>query len=234
MRSTDRRNLTVTAVAAGLLISVLAAGSAAGKKKAEEVTKVTHDGLHLVPGTEVAAAWVKPDADFSSYKRIMLVDAYVAFRKNWEMEQRRSSVHRVTTRDIERMKTEMAELFREVFVEELSGEDGYPVVDTAETDVLLLRPAIIDLDVTAPDVRSTARSYNFAASAGAATLFLELYDAVSGEILARVIDRQVAGETAFVQWTNKMTNRAAARDVLAEWAGLLRKRLDEFHAERGE
>ena len=234
MRSTDRRNLTVTAVAAGLLISVLAAGSAAGKKKAEEVAKVTHDGLHLVPGTEVAAAWVKPDADFSGYERIMLLDAYVAFRKNWEMEQRRSSVHRVTTRDIERMKTEMAELFREVFVEELSGEDGYPVVDTAETDVLLLRPAIIDLDVTAPDVRSTARSYNFAASAGAATLFLELYDAVSGEILARAIDRQVAGETAFVQWTDKMTNRAAARDVLAKWAGLLRKRLDEIHAKPGE
>ena len=234
MRLTDRRNLTVTAVAAGLLISVLAAGSAAGKKKAEEVTKVTHDGLHLVPGTEVAAAWVKPDADFSGYKRIMLIDAYVAFRKNWERDQRRSSVHRVTSRDIERMKTEMAELFREVFVEELSGEDGYPVVETAETDVLLLRPAIIDLDVTAPEVRSTARSYNFAASAGAATLFLELYDAVSGEILARAIDRQVAGETAFVQWTNKMTNRAAARDVLAEWAGLLRTRLDEIHAERRE
>jgi len=228
MRATDRNRI---AGIAAVLIAVLAAGSAVAAKKPKQPPEVTHDGLHLVPGTEVAAAWVKPEADFSGYQRIMLLDAYVAFKMNWERDHRSSSVHRVTNRDIERMKTEMAELFREVFVEELSGEDGYPVVDTAETDVLLLRPAIIDLDVTAPDVRQTGRSYNFAASAGAATLFLELYDSVSGEILARALDRQVAGETAFVTWTNKMTNRAAARDVLADWAGLLRKRLDEIHGE---
>ena len=71
--------------AAGMaaLILVLAAGSAvaAKEKKAEALAEVTHDGLHLVPDTEVAAAWVKPGADFSGYDRIMLLDAYVAFRK---------------------------------------------------------------------------------------------------------------------------------------------------------
>ncbi len=111
----------------------------------------------------------------------------------------------------------------------LSGHDGYPVVETADTDVLLLRPAIIDLDVTAPDANSPSRSYSFAASAGAATLYLELYDSVSGEVLARTIDRQLAGETDFIQWTNTMTNRMAARKVLSGWAGMLRKRLDEIH-----
>ncbi len=230
-RSNDRGQLSVIA---GVLFALLATGSAVEAKKPEPPAEWTHDGLHLVPGTEMAAAWVKPETDFSGYRRIMLLDAYVAFRKNWEREHRGSSVHRVTSRDIERMKTEMAELFREVFTEELSGEDGYPVVDAGDADVLLLRPAIIDLDVTAPDVSNTARSYNFAASAGAATLFLEAYDSVSGEILARALVRRVAGETAFMQWTNRMTNRGAARDVLADWAGLLRKRLDEIHGESSD
>lgn len=232
MRAIERRRVGM-AIAIAAMVGVLAVGpdAEAEEKAGRGVTEVTHDGLHLVPDTEVAAAWVKPGADFSGYDRIMLLEAYVAFRKGWEREQRGSSVHRITKRDVERMKREVAELFRQVFVEELSGEDGYPVVEDADSDVLLLRPAIIDLDVTAPDVGTSARSYNFAASAGAATLFLELYDSVSGEILARVLDRKVAGESAFMRWSNKVTNRAAAREVLAGWAGLLRQRLDEIHHE---
>ena len=226
MRAIRKAGLAVTAVVA---VSIIA-GPAGAKKKAEALPEVTHDGLHLVPDTEVAAVWVKPGTDFSAYDRIMLLEAYVAFRKGWEQEVRRSRLQTVTKRDVERMKREMAELFREVFIEELSGEDGYPVVEEADTDVLLLRPAIIDLEVTAPEIRSSTRTYDFAASAGAATLVLELYDSVSGEILARAVDRQVAGESAFMRWTNQVTNRAAAREVLAGWAGLLRQRLDEIHA----
>lgn len=234
MRFQDRN--AFTAIAIITLVSVLAAGSTfAAKKKKDEPLQVTHDGLELLPDTEVALAYVKPGADFSGYKRIMILDTYVAFRKGWANEQRRNSINKVSNRDIERMKKEVAELFREVFVEELDTKGGYAVVETADTDVLLLRPAIIDLDVTAPDVRSASRSYNFAASAGAATLFLELYDSVSGEILARVMDRKAGSSTgSFMRWSNKVTNRAAARQVLGKWAGLLRQRLDEIHGKGKE
>jgi hypothetical protein len=212
------------------VLSVLAAGPVAAKKKKEAPPQVSHDGLELRPNTEVALAYVKPGADFSGYERIMILDTYVAFKKNWAVEQNRTSVHKVRNSDIERMKKEVAELFREVFVGELSGDDGYPVVESADTDVLLLRPAIIDLDVTAPELKSVNRTYNFAASAGAATLYLELYDSVSGEILARVMDRKIADTAGgFMRWSNAVTNRAAAKQVLADWAGLLRQRLDEIH-----
>lgn len=215
-------------LAGTILLVVLASATTLGAK--EELPEVTHDGLHLVPDTQVAAAYVKPGVDFSGYDRLMILEAYVAFKKNWVREQQRSSIHRVTNRDVERMKREMAELFREVFVEELETKGGYPVVDGADTDVLLLRPAIIDLDVTAPDLDRAGRSYNFAASAGAATLFLELYDSVSGEILARVLDRQAAHDAGrIMSWSNRVTNRAAAERVLAGWAGLLRERLDAVH-----
>lgn len=215
--------------AACLTCVLLVVGTALAAKK-EEPPQVTHDGLHLVPNTQMALTYVKPEADFSGYLRFMILDTYVAFRKGWAADQRRSSVNKVSTRDIERMKREMAELFREVFVEKLDVEGGYPVVEEADTDVLLLRPAIIDLEVTAPDVGSGG-TYNFAASAGAATLYLELYDSVSGEILARAMDRKAANHAgSFMRWTNRVTNRAAARKVLGEWAGLLRRRLDEIHA----
>ena len=87
-----------------------------------------------------------------------------------------------------------------------------------------------DLDVTAPDVARSGRSYNFASSAGAATLYLELYDSVSGEILARAVDRKAARHPGdLMRWSNKVTNRSDARRVFAGWAGLLRARLDEIH-----
>lgn len=212
-----------------LMLCTFGLGPAFAAEK-EEPAQVSHDGLRLLPDTEAAIVYLKPDTDFTGYKRIMILEAYVAFRKGWAADQRRTSVHKVTNRDIERMKGDVGKLFREVFVEELDAKGGYAVVESADNDVLLLRPAIIDLEVAAPDLDSPGRSYNFAASAGAATLFLEVYDSVSGEILARVLDRKVASTPGHVmRWTNKVTNRAAARQVLAEWAGLLRQRLDEIH-----
>ncbi len=222
-----------TLVAGTVLLLVLAAGAARAAK--QEPPEVTHDGLRLVPDTEVAAAWVKPGADFSGYQRVLILEVPVAFRKNWEREQRRGSIHRVTSRDVERMKRDLAEQFREVFVEQLDTKGGYNVVDSADSDVLLLRPAIVDLDVTSPDLDQPGRSYNFASSAGAATLYLELYDSVSGEILARVLDRKAANYPGNVmRWSNKVTNRAEARKILAGWAGLLRQRLDEIHGKKAE
>ncbi len=183
----------------------------------------------------MAAAWVKPGADFSGYDKVMLLEPHVAFKKNWQREQNRGSLHQVTKHDMEKMKQGMAELFRETFVEVLGEKDGYAVVEAADADVLLLRPAIVDLDVTAPDLQKAGRSYNFAASAGAATLYLELYDSVSGEILGRAIDRKAANHPGdFMRWTNKVTNRAEARKLLAQWAGLLRDSLDEIHGKGGE
>jgi hypothetical protein len=88
--------------------------------------------------------------------------------------------------------------------------------------VLLLRPAIINLDITAPDVPVAGRSRTFTASAGQATLFLELYDSVTGELLARAIDVKSANSMGgFISVTNGATNRAEAQRMLKRWADLL-------------
>lgn len=204
--------------------------TAASLPAGDEPPEISHDGLHLIPDTEAAAVWAKPGLDLSAYGKVMILDAYVAFRKNWARDKNRSSVHKVHSRDVERIKRDVAELFHETFVEVLSEKDGYPVVDAAGDDVLLLRPAIIDLDVNAPDVSTTGRSYTFAASAGAATLYLELYDSVSGEILARAVDRKAANHPGdIMRWSNKMTNRAEGKRVLSGWARLLRARLDQIN-----
>jgi hypothetical protein len=203
------------AIAAVFTVAPVAAG-------ADGPPEVTYDGLHLVPKSKVGMAWVDPEADFSIYKRFAILDCQVAFKKDWQNK------NRVSDKDAKRIKDGVAKLFRDVFVQVLQEKDGYPVVDGAAPDVLLIRPAIIDLEITAPDKMEAGRSRNFVASAGSAVLFIELYDSVSGDILARALDRSTPRNTGFMNLGNRVQNSAEARRVFTAWARLLRDRMDEI------
>jgi hypothetical protein len=122
---------------------------------------------------------------------------------------------------MERIKADVATLFERVFSERLEAA-GYPVVDVMGDDVLLLRPAIIDLDVTAPDLNTAGRTRNFTASTGAATLYIELYDSVTGDILGRAADRQsVRNAGGNISWSNSVSNMADANRMIGRWADRL-------------
>ena len=201
---------------------------------AQEAEDISFDGLVPVEDARVASAFIDPDADFSVFKRFAILDTYVAFKSNWQRDQNssRRGSSSISTSDMERIKADVATLFKEVMIERMEANDGFEVVDFADDDVLLLRPAIIDLDVTAPDTMTAGRSQTYAASTGAATLYIELFDSVTGEIIGRAIDRQGrsrAGGT--ISWSNSVTNVAEARRIFGRWADLLRSFLDEHYVE---
>jgi len=198
---------------------------------ADEVPQETHDGLVLLADRKIAAAYVDPDADFGAYNKIMMLDCHVAFKKDWEKTHQSAGSHmRVSSSEMEKIKTEVAIMFREVFAEELSKDGGYEIVDDAGEDVLLVRPAIIDLDISAPDTMTAGRSRTYTTESGAATVFVELFDSETGDILARAADRKVAGRVGgYLSYTNRVTNQADARRMMRGWAKSLRERLDEYH-----
>ncbi len=105
----------------------------------------------------------------------MILDAGVAFKKNWRRDYNRDEVSlgsQVSKSDAEKIKHRVADEFKKVFTAELE-KAGYEVADydvnLAEDDILVLRPAIVDLVVTAPDTMSAGRSRSYTASAGAMT-----------------------------------------------------------------
>ena len=53
------------------------------------------------------------------------------------------------------------------------------------------------------------------------TLFMELYDSVSGSIIARIFDPQAADRGGIAMQANSVTNRAEADRILRKWAQLL-------------
>jgi hypothetical protein len=197
----------------------------------EEEQMVTFDGLVAIEGSRVHMAYIDPNADFSVFQRVAILDPHVAFRSNWQRDVNRSRSRNVRASDVERIKEDVAGMFKDVFTEQLEAA-GFEVVNYADEDVLILRPAIVDLDITAPDVRSAGRSRTYSAGTGAATLYIELFDAHSGAIIGRAADRRAAGRSGgFATVSNRVTNRADARREFRVWADQLIEFLNEHYVE---
>jgi hypothetical protein len=47
---------------------------------------------------------------------------------------------------MQRIKADVASFFKQILTQRLQFDNGYEIVDEVDYDVLLLRPAIIDLD----------------------------------------------------------------------------------------
>lgn len=206
-----------------LSVALLAASLAGA---ADELPATTPDGLELLSDTRVHAVYVRPGATLDPYTKVALVDCYVAFRKDWERDYNRDAnfERRVDARDMERIKSTLAEEFKKVFTDELE-KGGYEVVDHTGEDVLIVRPALVNLDVNAPDVETPSRSYAYVTSAGSMTLYMELYDSVTNAIIAKVIDPEASDLGDFGMEANRVTNRAEADRILRKWARLLRSHL---------
>ena len=198
----------------------------------EELPEVTLDGLHHVKDSNLALVYAQPGVDFSQYQRVHLADAYIAFKKNWQRSQSRSGSQKVSANDMEKIKAELASLFRQVFTETLEN-GGYELVTERAEDVLIIKPAIINLYIVAPDT-STQISHTYSETAGEMTLYLELYDSVTDDLIAKALDRQLGRETGYFEWRNRGTNRAAANRILKVWANVLKEGLDEARSVTGQ
>lgn len=189
--------------------------------------EVDQHGLHLVHDSELRRVYKRPGVDIGQYDKVILVDVYVAFRKNWERDHKTSDPFRVGKRDVEQIKQRVGDEFEKEFKKRLE-KKGYPVVDKSQTghDVLIVRPAIINLDVVAPDTMKEGRSTTFTASAGQMTLYAELYDSVSNQLIATVMDPQVdRGMDGVFESQNRVSNKAAEDRIVRRWADTLAKQL---------
>jgi hypothetical protein len=219
-----------------LLLPILAlaiASTPALAKKKDELPEYTVEGLKRVPNPKgLAIVYAEPGANLSQYRRVYITEPYVAFKKNWQRDQNRSATSRVSTTDMDRIRKSVAEIFMEVFTKELA-DGGYELADERAEDVLIVRPAIIDLNVTAPDIMRAGRSNTFTQSAGSMTLYIELYDAATDDLLAKALDPTADRQNAFMQWQTGPANRQAGKRMMKPWAEALRKALDRAREESG-
>ena len=201
-----------------------------------DLPEVSADGLELVHGTRVDAVYRVPEADLGQYSRIDIAEVKVSFRANWLRDQTqstRSLSHRVSQEDADQIKAAIADSFERIFTEELE-KGGYQVVSGGDpkgdnSDLLLLIPAIVDLDVAAPDNLTPGRTRSYTASAGSMALELEFRDSITGDLLGRIYDSREAPDNGRMMITNSVTNKSEADRMLRRWARMLVEGLDKAH-----
>jgi hypothetical protein len=193
--------------------------------------EVSADGLYRVTNPVYREVWVKPDADFASYTAVQLDPVEIAYkRKPVETRLRRNESNFALT---EKQTSDFKRYFTEAFEKELAAASSWELASTPGPRVLRIQAAIIDLVIKVPTRSLIGSDSVFTTSTGEMTLLMELRDALSGEILARVVDRREAraagsGDIHDLYYSSAVTNADAVRRVFRRWAQILRARLDQI------
>lgn len=195
---------------------------------ADKYPDTTAEGLPRVASERLDAVYWREGVTLAEYSKIMIAACEVSFRKNWQRDQNRTRSgpgQRVTTEDMDRIRADLAERFQVIFTEVLEEDGQYQVVSEPGPDVLLLRPAITDLDVYAPDLMAPGSIKTLTTEAGRMTLQMDLVDSATQALIGQVIDRRRARYNSGGRVTNSVTNRAEADRLLRSWARILRDSL---------
>ena len=211
-----------------IVVASLAIARSPDVRAADPFPPVSPEGLQLQKDTTLRAVYLKPGFTLAPYMRVAILDCFVQFAPDFQRNYNENEPDlegQITASEMTKITTELAAEFKQVVTQELQANGGYPVVDSAAPDVLVLRPAIINLVVTAPDLMTPDMSATVVSSAGQMTLYLELYDSMANTLLARVIDPE-ADDSPMAQVADSVTNKMAADRILRRWADILRKHLD--------
>jgi hypothetical protein len=226
MKASKLRLSSLALLAVGVVGALLLAGCETPSSQLQK----SWDGLELKQVKGVDAVYLLPGAQFKPYTTVMIDPVQVAFDKNWEPNQYERDISRhLSTKDIEKIRTEMSQVFREVFVEELQ-KGGYTVVQETSPETLRVSPGLANVYITAPDKMAPGRSYTLTSESGRMTLVMELRDGSTAQLIGRVLDTKVGDNFGRMMITDSVTNSADFRQAVRQWASRLRQGLDNLKA----
>jgi len=135
----------------------------------------------------------------------------------------------ITAAEKQEIRVRLGKIFREELEKELTGPQGYALVNHANTDVLRIRAEIRDLYINAPAVPGSGPTRPYAVSVGEIRLVAELRDAPTGALIARVVDSKKDPNAPWLHFTAQVDPAAGARAAVDDWARILRRELDSAH-----
>jgi uncharacterized protein DUF3313 len=195
---------------------------------ARGIPDVTEDGLVRVPSSgRYSIVYRAPDVSFARYRRVMLDRTGVAFKRTWERDNMR-----MKHEDIEELRQQAAESFRDELMMEIVRRGGFMLTDVAAPDVLRIRPYIVRLDIAAPTAGTIQSMSTYVRSSGSMSLVVELHDAASGAIIARIIHNEPSREFGNLVRADQIFNSAEARGAFIKGAELTHEAINYAQAER--
>jgi hypothetical protein len=207
------------------LICALTAGCSASRGPEE----MTDDGLVRVASRRVAGVYRLPGASFVQYRRILLEPPTVSFTPEWQKNHAE-----VSAAEILRIRTEAAKLFRDEFSRELFDRGPYEFTDELAPDVLVVNPAIEDLDIPAPETSVSPGERAYTTGPVKMKVTGDLRDAATGRLVGRLTIFEGNERYPFdeLRLANRATNAHEQRIAYAKWSRILSEALAVAKVER--
>src|SRR3989449_2642191 len=213
--------MNLQALPQALIVCSVLALAAAGCATPEGGTPATKEGVVPVHSANVDELYLRPNADLSGYRRVLIDPVSVEFRSDWLAQ--RHAYNRIQAPSVypyvdgERLARETAASLDSSLAAAFKAR-GYEIAAAPEPGVLRVSARVTELFINAPDRLSPWITRNFVRDAGQATLSLEARDAVSESVLARVVHRGIAREVARINLAGDTSNRMWLDTMLWRWA----------------
>ena len=213
-----------------LLNLMLALGACTATPTIEPGAPVSPQGLVKVSNTIMDEVYVYPELDLSGYDKLMIESLGIEFRhvkdKSRFMRGRGDSEFYINAEQREKFRQGV----REVMSTELKDMKHFTLTDQAGEGVLLMRIGLADVVSRVPP-EPIGRVEIYLSELGSATLVIELRDARSYELLARIADRRDI-EPAMAIESSPITNYVEVKREMQQWGSIVTNGLDELY-ERG-
>ena len=193
----------------------------------------TKDGLVAVQSRTLDELYVRPNTDLSVYHRIIVDPGQAALKKRWlkDMNAQRDVQRWLVPEDAQRITDEAAASLSTVVAETFKGR-GYEIATAPGEGVLRLSASVTDLYVNAPDVPAPGMQAAFVRDTGEATLRLDVRDAATGTLLARVVDRDTAREIRLNNRATSVSNLFWFDALFRQWAANCAKEIEAVPIQR--
>ena len=170
---------------------------------------VTVQSFSANPDSNVEAAYVASDADFSRYSRLLGEDMGI-----FSPEDRPLSAA-----DSQRLR----QIFRDAFLTQL---EAYEITENPGPDVMTVQASLIDLrDADLDDVPNMRAGLNSVARPGVLVFMMEMRDSTSGRVLARAADS--SANPSIGNQPGATTDWETVQTAAEHWASLFRQFLDQ-------
>ena len=226
MRPRRLSRLLVTAGVLGLVVGC-AAPQRAIDFQAVQPGPASADGLRQVEGRDVSAAYMRPDAIFGAYDEVAIDPLQID--------------HKEKTRPLNEGAMErLQQIYEDALRAQLSRSEAFTLVSERGPRTLRVTGRIVNLEVRMG--RHLGGDKKIVLDSGEMTLILDVRDSESGDALARIADRRrirptgVSGgsnyhRAGYAGYEDSPVNVwGAMREIIADWARILRQGLDDLHA----
>lgn len=217
------------------IAAILLLGACASKPPTIQTgpeAEVTFDGLTRIDNSAFKDAWADADADWARYDQIISGGAFFEFRA----VKKTSGTTRPTSSQTEfwiddKDKQKLEEEVSAVFAEELAKSTRFTEADKPALNVLIVRGGLHDIVSRVPP-QIMGRGEIYLSSVGEATIILEVVDSMSGEVIARAVERRAAERPGGQgMQSNTVTTWAEVRRLARNWATKLRNGMDNLPTE---